>query len=153
MAEKKSIIKQDLSRSTKEVIDRLFKLHVVKDDNFPENYQKIRQDWVDDVYDLLHSVPMMKSTGTFPTADQIYQWTYDKYQDLVSYRQYMGVLLDTISDRWDIDLDEADIPGFLDQFELKCAMYFSWISTRLCGVGIVSLSEVNSKLLELQLGA
>ena len=102
-----------------------------------------------DVFDLLHDVSMLKKTEHFPTAEQIYKWTYGAYRGLTTSFAYMCPYIGTIQYRFCGNVAESlDIVSAVNAYDTACENYFRWLAAELSETGIVSMPKVDEKMRE-----
>lgn len=143
-AEVQREIERKLSSHTDEIIEHMIKL-IVMPDNSARNH------WKGEIAGQLSKIDKLKNGKKFPTARQIYAWTYGKKQDLVTDRGWMQVTIRDIEDQYDVYVDmTAD--EFCNIADEICAEYFSWLADELSIVGKVASRDIYNKLDELIYG-
>lgn len=148
MVLKKSRLKEDLARATREILDRMLKLYIVTD----HDARNVRSDWKYEIFNLLHDIARLKKNHEFPTSEQIYKWTYGSFRSLIRNLQYSTRWVKSIRYAFDVDLDEEDVSeNSIFQFDIICEDYFCWLAIELSQYGRVSEDCVNKKLNELSL--
>lgn len=140
-AEAQKEIERRLSAHTDEIIEHIIKL-VLMPDNSARNH------WEGEIAGQLKSIDRLKNSKKFPSAKQIYKWTYGKKQDLVVDAKWMGVSIREIEEIYDVYIDQS-VYDICDTVDEVCTNYFQWISIELSTVGKVSTPTIYRKLDEL----
>lgn len=87
----------------------------------------------------------MKNGKKFPTAKQIYSWTYGKKQDLVTDIRWFSKFVNGICEDYSIEIDKSPAEFMMD-FDSVCVEYFQWLANELSQSGILNRSEVYAEL-------
>lgn len=137
-AELQREVERKLSTHTDEIIEHIIKLILM-----PKN--SARNHWQSEIAGQIRTIDKLKSSKKFPTAKQIYNWTYGKKQDLVTDVGWMGVSIDEIEYQYKIT-NELSVKKVCDMVDSACFEYFKWLSTELSRVGKVSTPDIYKKL-------
>jgi hypothetical protein len=141
LAETKKELERNLSDHTIEVIERLFKLMVMPDS--PD-----RNQWQEEIAGHIHSVDVMKGSKKFPTAKQIFKWTYGKAYDSINNANWMSSLIQEIEDNYNITITD-DICTVMHALDNLSVAYFTWLSKELAASKRVCNSKIYKELDEL----
>ena len=140
-ADSKKEIERELKSRTEQVILHLFKLYLMSDN-------ESRNHWIREIANFLNSVSLLSGKNKFPTSKQIYEWTYDKYQDVITNTTYIRKMTYDIIDDYGVDISKS-YSQICDEFDRICENYFKWLSNELSQSGFVSRREIFDKLNEL----
>ena len=138
MSRDKARIEQELGSHMKVLIEHILYLILMPDSTD-------RSHWMDEIYSFLNNVHKMKSNNRFPTAKQIYEWTYGNDRDLVLDDRFMLVLLRDVSEKENIVIAEPK-RTIMKMLDTACSKYFRWLSDRLSKDGAVTKSDVRAVL-------
>lgn len=131
-------IETKLSISMTQTIEHLLKLYLM-----PDN--PARNHWQGEVYGFIHTVEKLKRTNKYPTAQNIYNWTYEKVQDLVTDASWLQIRIEDICDQYNIDTN-IPLKPTMHEFDALCVNYFQWLAEMLSKRGSVTNREVYTKL-------
>lgn len=139
--------KKDLERSLKPITDNiiwhLFKLYLM-----PDNIN--RNHWKREIASFLNKVSKLTGSNKYPTAKQLYVWTYNKWWDVITDTSYMKVMVSNILDEYtDIEEIRKTYPQICEEFNFICESYFKWLCEELSGLGIVARVDIYNKIDEL----
>ena len=140
-AESKKDVERFLSQQTREIIDHLLKCYLMP--NHPS-----ANHWKKEIASFFYEVDKLKNTKKFPTAKQIYNWTYGKKQDLVTDERWFSKLVNMTLKEYNMESSENPC-DFMSEFDSICVEYFTWLSKELSDVGLVTYDEIYQKLNEL----
>lgn len=106
-----------------------------------------RNYWIREIANFLNSVSLLSGKNKFPTAAQIYDWTYYKFQDVIMLPNYIKKLTSNIIDDYEdyIEINKT-YPEICKEFNTICEKYFRWIANELSICGFVSRAEIFEKL-------
>lgn len=124
-----------------DTIEHMLKLYLIPS-------HSARNHWKQEVYAFVHSVEKLKNTKKFPTANQIFEWTYKKVEDTLSDNNKMNRMIIDICNSYNADAlnDAFDV---VRDFDIKCKNYFLWTAEELSKTGFLFRSDVYEKLDEL----
>lgn len=139
--------KKDLERSLKPITDNiiwhLFKLYLM-----PNNIN--RNHWKREIASFLNKVSKLTGSNKYPTAKQLYAWTYNKWWDVITDTSYMKVMVRDILDEYtDIEEIRKTYPQICEEFNFICESYFKWLCEGLSEIGIVARADIYNKIDEL----
>lgn len=138
MAETRTEIERALNGATYQVIENIFKLLLLP------NHAAVNH-WRKEIASSIYEVGKLKSTKRFPTAEQLYAWTYKKKQDLVTDVTWVSRLINNIC--YEYDVKNNFVPFEIsNQIDSICELYFSWLSSELAAYGYVEFKMIYSKL-------
>ena len=137
-ADSKREIERKLSDSTDEVIEHLLKLYLM-----PTN--SARNHWISEIANFLNKVNRFAGKNKFPSPEQIYNWTYFKWKDLVTDNSYMNIWVDNICDEYNTNVDKP-IENICNEFDNICEQYFCWLASKLSVGGVVERQSIFKKL-------
>ena len=140
-ADSKKEIERVLSSSTNNIIKHLFKLYCMPD-------SVNRKHWITEVANFLDSVKKLSGKNKFPNSNQIYEWTYDKWEDLITDVRCISGMIETIEFEYNIVIDK-DYNFISNEFNDICKNYFMWISNELSQKGIIGHRTIYYKINEL----
>lgn len=140
-AELQREVERKLSAHTDEIIDHLMKCYLMP------NHSAINH-WKQEIAIQINRIDKLKNGKKFPTAKQIYSWTYGKKQDLVTDIGFLSKLIKGVCEEYSVEVMESPYE-IMDKFDFICTEYFKWLATELSRVGMVNRSEVYTKLNEL----
>lgn len=140
-ADTRKELERELSFHTEEIIEHIIKLTLM-----PNN--SARNHWQGEIAGQLKSITRLKNSKKFPTAKQIYNWTYGKRQDLVTDRGWMGVAVRDVENQYKTTISKS-IDEVCNDVDSVCIDYFKWLSDQLSNVGRVSSDVIYEKLDEL----
>lgn len=130
-----------LATRMSDVIEHMLKLYLMPN-------HSARNHWETEIYTFIHSVEKLKQSKKYPTKEQIYSWTYDKVQDLVTDTSWMTLAIEDICDQYNIQLT-ISINTVIYELDNLCIIYFSWLSENLSERGRLTNREIYQKLDEL----
>lgn len=141
-AEKQKEIERGLSGKTDAIINHILYLVMEPD-------SKNRQHWCSEIYEFIPEIDALDDKNKYPSAKQIYAWTYGKKQD--------GIIgpLSKVQRKIESAIDKENFHGTYDVADIEtkldtvCVAYFSWLSEELSTYGLVSRPQVRTKLYEL----
>ena len=104
--------------------------------------------WMNEIYAFRHDIDKLKGKNKFPSANEIYKWSYNKKQDLITDVNWMKLTIEDVKDNENISdsRSPATISKIMDSI---CVEYFKWLAENLSKVGVVSNRQVHEKLNEL----
>ena len=137
-AELQREIERKLSERTDEVIEHLGKCYL------QPNHSAINH-WKQEIFRLINRIDKLKNGKKFPTAKQIYSWTYGKKQDLVTDIRWFSKFVNGICEDHSIEIDKSPAEFMMD-FDSVCVEYFQWLANELSQSGILNRSEVYAEL-------
>lgn len=137
-AEAQKEIERDLTSHTIVVIEHLMKIYLMPDHESAYHWKK-------EIASQIYIVDKLKNNKKFPTAKQIYSWTYGKKQDLITDRKWFQIFVEDICEEYNRDLIESPM-NFMNEFDDICVSYFQWLSNELSQTGRVSKSAIISKI-------
>ena len=140
-AEMQREIERNLTAHTDEIIEHLLKCYLMPEHSSVNH-------WKSEIANQIYKVDRLKNNKKFPSAKQIYKWTYDKKQDLITDVRWFTKYVGMICEEYSIDIDESPA-DFMGDFDRICVEYFTWLSNELSQIGLISKSEIYSKLNEL----
>lgn len=140
-AENQKDIERNLTAHTDEILEHLLKCFIM-----PQH--TATQHWKQEIASQIYKVDRLKSGKKFPSAKQIYNWTYHKKQDLITDPRWFSASVYDICEQYGVEL-EISPDAFMLEFDAICVKYFKWLSEELSDVGRVSRVEVYQKLDEL----
>ena len=133
-------IKKDIERSlmdpNREIIEYLIRLYLVHDES-------IRSHLKDNIVKQIKSIPRIKNK--FPTAKQIYKWTYYKKQDLITDRNWMAISVKNIEEIYNIKVT-TPIDKICNDLDHICYEYYTWLANELSSFGFIIKGEACDKL-------
>ena len=139
MAEKQKEIERDLKDKSANIIDRL--LYIVLNPTATTVHH-----WESEICAFISKVPVLKGKGKFPTAKQIYEWTYLKWRDsFVNRPNTMRQMIRAAQEEENIQGD-FDPDVIASQLEYICTEYFTWLSQELSTTGRVVPSDVHNEI-------
>ena len=137
----KKIIECVLSSSTNNIIKHLFKLYCM-----PDSIDRNR--WINEIANFLDSVKKLSGKNKFPDSNQIYECTYDKWENLITDIRCISGMIETIEFEYNIVIDK-DYNFISNEFNSICKDYFMWISNELSQKGIIGHRTIYNKINEL----
>lgn len=137
-AELRKEVERKLSEHTDVVIEHLMKCYLM-----PNHSALIH--WKQEIATQINRVDKLKNGKKFPSAKQIYNWTYGKKQDLVTDIRWFSGLVQDVCDEYNLIL-ENDPLDFQSEFDKLCQNYFEWLANELSVRGLVPRSEIYTKL-------
>ena len=140
-AEARREIERNLTAHTDEILELLLKCFIM-----PQH--TATQHWKQEIASQIYMVDRLKAGKKFPSAKQIYRWTYGKQQDLITDPRWFSAFVYDICNQYGVEL-EISPDVFMPEFDAICVKYFKWLSEELSDVGRVSRAEVYQKLDEL----
>lgn len=96
--------------------------------------------WKKEVWNLIRSVPKLKSSNRFPTYSQIRKQIWESYEDVI----YEHICL------WVDEIDEDPIPFDYESVYHAIEEYMDWLASQLCDKGVVRSSETYAKIEEIR---
>lgn len=127
-------IERNLTSHTDEIIEHLLKCYLMPDHSAISH-------WKREIANQIYKVDKLKNNKKFPTAKQIYNWTYGKKQDLVTDIRWFSGLVKNICDEYLIEID-TDPSDFMNEFDNICYEYFTWLAKELSIRGLIPYSEI-----------
>lgn len=123
---------------TYQIIENIFKLVLMP------NHSAVNH-WRKEIASQIYMINKLKSTKKFPSADQIYSWSYAKQQDLVTDVDWTARLIDHLTYEYGAEnnFEPSEIAEIVDNI---CTQYFSWLSDELSAHGIVSYKQIYAVL-------
>lgn len=120
--------------------------HIIKLVLMPKH--TARAHWKSEIAAQIKSVKKLDGKNRFPSSEQIYAWTYEPNQDLVTDVKWMGAAIKEFEGDYGIKVTEStkNICTLVDDV---CQNYFKWLSEQLSDVGRVAPSMIYQKLDEL----
>lgn len=109
--------------------------HILKLIIMPEH--SAANHWKQEIATQLNRVKKLKSTGKYPTSDQIYSWTYDKVSDDIMDARWLEDLIDVIESDYNTYVS-IDINTVMKSLDSICKDYFSWLAKNLSEKGMIS---------------
>lgn len=140
-AEAQKAVERRLTEHTDEILEHLLKCFIM-----PQH--TATQHWKQEIASQIYKVDRLKAGKKFPSAKQIYSWTYHKKQDLITDPRWFSKFVYGICDQYGVEL-EISPDVFMPEFDAICVKYFKWLSEELSDVGLVTRGEVYQKLDEL----
>ena len=134
-------IERILNDVTTPVMEHLFKLYCM-----PESSS--RNHWISEIANFLYKVKRLAGKNKFPSRGQIMDWTYYKWEDLLTDPVYMERELETIEFKYNVEINKS-VDEICETFYTLCYDYFLWLSTELSNTGLVSHKAIYNKLNEL----
>lgn len=140
-AELQKEVERNLTSHTDEVIEHLLKLYLMPNHSANNHWKK-------EIASQIYKVDRLKNNKKFPSAKQIYNWTYDKKQDLITDVRWFTKFCNMICKEYSVELEQ--FPGdFIGDFDSICVSYFKWLAEELSDIGLVTSDEIYQKLDEL----
>lgn len=140
-AQQKQEMIWDISHRADIIIEHLIKLILM-----PNSFS--RKHWQGEIAGQLNKVQKLKSTNKYPTAKQIYEWTYTVREDTMQDINQLSGDIENVEFEYDalITMSAEELSNIL----LKVASeYFSWLANILAIQGRASNSDIYAKLDEL----
>ena len=109
--------------------------HILKLIIMPEH--SAANHWKQEIATQLNRVKKLKSTGKYPTSDQIYSWTYEKVSDDIMDARWLEDLIDVIESDYNTYVS-IDINTVMKSLDMICKDYFSWLAKNLSEKGMIS---------------
>lgn len=141
MSSSQMIIIRNLEAHTDEIIEHIIKLVLMPG-------HSARNHWKSEIAAQIKSVKKLDGKNRFPTADQLYAWTYKKDQDLVTDEKWMKVTIEEIEDEYNIEVTDT-VNSICVRVDEICQNYFKWLADELSDAGKVTSSRIYQKLDEL----
>ena len=120
------------------IVHRLIKCYLMP---ISESYNH----WKSEIANSLREVKALKGTNKFPTAKQIYDWTYGSYYDSVNNQRWMKAVIQEIQEDYDILID-TPIYDLCLEINALCYNYFTWLSNVLSVNGFTSRKSIFDKI-------
>jgi len=140
-AESKKEIERELSAVTTPIIRHLFKLYCLPN-------HRSRNHWIAEIANFLSSVKRLSGKNKFPNRNQIMDWTYYKWEDLLTDTEFMKREIDTIEFKYGVIIDKS-IDDVCETFNALCYDYFLWVANELSQYGNIGHGSIYNKLNEL----
>jgi hypothetical protein len=140
-ADSKREIERHLNDVTEPIIRHLFKLYCMP------NHES-RNHWIVEIANFLSSIKKLSGKNKFPNKHQILDWTYYKWEDLLTDKDFMQAELNTIEFKYHIVIKKP-IEEVCETFNALCYDYFVWLSTELSKCGNIGHGFIYNKLNEL----
>lgn len=121
-----------------DTVEHLFKLYLMPN-------HSSRNHWEGEIFGFIHKVEKLKRTNRYPSAQEIYKWTYDKVQDIVTDKKQMSIEIRDVCERYNMDIT-IPIEEIMNAFNELCVDYFHWLADRLSTDGSVTSRDVYAKL-------
>lgn len=137
-AENKKEIERSLKPLTEKIIEHLFKLYLLPNDESVKHWKK-------DIYSFIHSIDKLKGSNKRPTSKQIYEWTFGKKADIFDDNYYVEIMVDTIEYEYNVIINENVDTVKNDMYKV-CSNYFRWLSNELSIKGLISPQSVYKEL-------
>lgn len=141
MSESRKEIERSLSRITDVIVEHLIKLSVMPN-------HSARNHWKTEIAGHLSRIKRLDGSNKYPTAQDIYKWTYNKVRDNITDVTYMTEMLYDIATEYNVDID-ADPEEVCVSADRVCHEYFTWLSKMLSTTGMVAKQRIYDKLDEL----
>lgn len=141
LADSKREIERGLNDATEPVLNHLLKLYLMSN-------SESRNHWITEIFGFLNKIKKLAGKNKFPSKDQIYDWTYNKWEDVLTDDNYLMDSIESIEDIYNINIDE-NIRTINIGYNRLCRDYFSWLANELSQYGRVTFSMVRTKLNEL----
>ena len=139
-AENKKEIERHLTNQTDIIVEHILYLIMDKDNNAVDH-------WKNEIYSFLHTVKKLSGKNKFPTAKQIYDWTYCKISDCITDMRWVRVFVEDACDKEGFTYTSiSSFSTISKQLDSFCRDYFSWLGENLSKVGIVSKQNVFKEL-------
>lgn len=141
MTESRKEIERSLKGSAEAVVEHIMKLVLMP-------HHSARNHWKQEIAALLHKVDRLAGSKKYPSAQDIYKWTYGKIRDRVTDTIYMEEMLYGLTTDYNIETDMTpnEFCGLTDS---ACTQYFKWLSDRLSSIGMIASQRIYDKLDEL----
>ena len=137
MSDAKRKIESTLRDATPKVIEHIAKLILMPD-------SESRNHWEKEIVTFIGKVSTLKGSNKWPTAKQIFSWTYGVDQDLVQRPAWVRVYMRNIARDEGCAFDPSrDYSIILDYI---CYHYFTWLSEQLSQQGIIDHQEAYALL-------
>ena len=132
-AESKKEIERELSRHTSVIMEHLEKLVFMPKHNAVNH-------WEGEIYGQLCKINKLSGKNKYPSARQIYDWTWGKWGDTISL-PYIRKTIKALEQEYNYKstLTEKD---FLNKLQFVGDTYFKWLSKELSESGRVTTYEV-----------
>ena len=140
-ADSKREIERHLNDVTTPVIKHLFKLYCMPESND-------RNHWISEIANFLNSVKRLSGKNKFPNRNLIMDWTYYKWEDLLTDPVYMKRMLADIEFVYGVKINKS-VEDICETFNALCCEYFLWLANELSRYGSAVRSEIYNKLNEL----
>lgn len=141
-AEKQKEIERMLSDKTEMVITHI--LYIIM---APQS--ETVNHWCQEIFSFISKVDLLKGKNRYPSAKNIYSWTYGKKQDTITH----DVARVKIKIRNAISKEhfkgEYDANTIADKLDNACEKYFSWLADQLSRYGEVASDDVEEVLKKL----
>lgn len=149
-ADNKRDLQRDLRGKTEQIIEHIFKMFLMPNH---ESYNH----WKQEIASFLSEVTKLKNTKKFPISKQLYDWTYNIRQDLITDKSYVRGKIKNIAIQYDMDEKKlmklnAHINYICKKLNFICESYFKWLCSELSKYGIVTYDKIYDKLDELLKG-
>lgn len=137
----KKIAKFRLTDITNHLLDLLLKCYIS-----PGNIQS--EQWKMEIARGLNEILRLKHRNKYPSAKEIYLWTYDIFRDLVTDIKWFTAFSTEICRSLEIKPPE-DPEECMTGFDDLCHRYFRWIAENLSKNGCIQYEDIYSKIDEL----
>ena len=137
-AENKKEIERSLKPLTEKIIEHLFKLYLLP------NNESVKH-WKKEIYSFIHSIDKLKGSNKRPTSKQIYEWTFGKKADIFDDDYYVEVMVDTIEYEYSTTIGK-NVNSIKNDMYVLCDNYFKWLSNELSVKGLISPQSVYAEL-------
>lgn len=105
--------------------------------------------WRTELASKIYKVSKLKSTNHLPTAEQIYDWSYDEVRDSVSNPKWSAVYAENILVKYHC-YEKQDLSGFAEVLDAACDDYFKWLADELSLYGIIKFDDIFNKLNQIE---
>lgn len=113
--------------------------HILKLILMPDN--SARNHWEQEIASQLNRVKKLKSSGKYPTSDQLYSWTYEKVSEDIMDLNWLSELVEVIESDYGTAVTN-DIRTIRKELDSVCKCYFSLLADKLSQKGMVSNAKV-----------
>lgn len=109
--------------------------HIIKVIAMPE-HQSVKH-WKKEIVMFIHKVNKLKRTNKWPTAQQIFNWTYGKWADELHSDGWIQGELDALCFEYDLEA-ELDADNYAESILAVCEGYFHKLADELSAKGSIS---------------
>lgn len=140
-AKQKQALEWSIGAHTDVIIEHLIKIICL-----PKHSAKSH--WMSEVANQLNRVQRLKSSGRYPSKEQLFSWTYETALDDIRDASALSTIISNIEFDYNvtITISAEELSKRLDHI---CAAYFDWLATKLSENGVAKNQDIYATLNEL----